>query len=361
MSKVDGLIISDTKSSAISTSSRVWAEKLNADLIYALDYSSLAKLIEVIDQKYTWVLFSWRGSLEAILNDRFFTSRLNKVCSKTTLFFSVPDHLDLANEKRLQASPIYKYADGFTVVSRRLEASYKLIEGLRIASVFLPDFPNIKLLNEVEGLHETKDVHAVIWVGNSRWGKTLGIEDHKGYFSKFVKIVQSAMDGGTALKFKAIDRAQAFLPHRMTLIEIARSSFLLQTSKSEGTGLPVLEALALGTYPITTDVGINREVFGSRWNEFHAETPAEFLQLLQPAKVVTDPVELKNIYSQYISQSSAYVANFSFPTKDDLPRLDTLRQKYLKELGIDLTGRLRWTVRFLLNKWRAINQEKCIS
>jgi glycosyltransferase involved in cell wall biosynthesis len=48
------------------------------------------------------------------------------------------------------------------------------------------------------------------------------------------------------------------------LREIRSSKVLLVTSKSEGTGLPILEALALGTTPLTTDVGIAHEVLSGK-------------------------------------------------------------------------------------------------
>ena len=44
------------------------------------------------------------------------------------------------------------------------------------------------------------------------------------------------------------------------LKEIAERNFLIQASASEGTGLPLLEALGLGTVPITTEVGIAGEI-----------------------------------------------------------------------------------------------------
>jgi glycosyltransferase involved in cell wall biosynthesis len=356
LSSKSGLIISDTRNSAISTSSCVWADKLDATIIYALEFPSLAKLVKAMDADYEWVLFSWRGSLELILKDKFLTSQLNKICQNTSLLFSVPDHIDLSIDGRIKLNPIYRYADGFTVVSRRLQDSYRALLDMSIQPMYLPDFPNTKLVDEILRMKLPKEDNSVIWVGNSRWGEKLGFQDHKGYVSKVRKIVDISKQKSSPLKFKLIDRGKSFIPHRATLIEIAKSNFLLQTSASEGTGLPVLEALALGTYPLTTDVGINREVFGVRWQEFDASTPEDFLDKILCSISSINVNDLEGIYSRYIAQCSVILSTFKFPRRESFGRIVKKRENYLEELGIDIGGRLQWPVRFMLNKLKSRNR-----
>lgn len=349
-----GLIISDTRISAISTSSRVWAEKLNAEIVYALEFPTLAKLIKVVNQNYDWVLFTWRGSLEVILKDRILTSSLNNACKEKVLLFSVPDHIDLSVERGISANPIYSYADSFTVVSKRLQTAYTGSQSVAKSPLYLPDFPNISLLEDVRKMNVPKVPGLVIWIGNSRWGSNLGFHDHKGYVSKLNRIIDISISRSIPLNFRVIDRGKAYLPHRATLIEIAKSTFLLQTSASEGTGLPVLEALALGTYPISTDVGINREVFGDRWTEFYGSSPEEFLDKIQSSPLAIETADLYDFFKSYIEKCSEHLANFEFPEKDSSGRVDADREKYLTEIGIDFRGRLRWSVRFLLHQVRTI-------
>ena len=349
-----GLIISDTRNSAISTSSRVWADKLNANIVYSLEFPSLAKLIKAINRDFDWVLFTWRGSLEVILKDKHFTSQLNRACRNKAILFSVPDHIDLSIEGRVNSNPIYEYADGFTVVSRRLQNSYADLQNMTLTPLHLPDFPNTKLVEEIRKMNLPKVNNSIIWVGNSRWGEKMGFKDHKGYTSKLRRIIKISAVKSIPLSFKVIDRGKAFLPHRATLIEIAKSTFLLQTSASEGTGLPVLEALALGTYPLTTDVGITREVFGTGWQEFHASTPEEFLEKFLSSQDSIDTSVLEGIYLRYLAECSQIVANFNFPIKDAFSDIERKREKYLDELGIDFMSRIQWSVRFLLNRLRTI-------
>jgi glycosyltransferase involved in cell wall biosynthesis len=58
-----------------------------------------------------------------------------------------------------------------------------------------------------------------------------------------------------------IDSSIGFLDNHRVLEEIQSADVLVQTSASEGTGLPVIEAVGLGTLAITTKVGIAPEIF----------------------------------------------------------------------------------------------------
>jgi glycosyltransferase involved in cell wall biosynthesis len=97
----------------------------------------------------------------------------------------------------------------------------------------------------------------LIWVGNSLWGSNYGYVDHKG----FAEIVQPLLKRNLPfIPFRIRDSSTNRAPNEKVLREIAKSEILIQTSAHEGTGLPLLEALGVGTVPITSDVGIASEV-----------------------------------------------------------------------------------------------------
>lgn len=350
------LIISDTPTSAISTSSRIWAKKFNADLLYALDYSSVNRLLEALEVNPEWILFSWRGCLETILKDRFLARRLNSISKLSVIYFSVPDHIDISHGIIKTDKPIYQYADGFTVVSRRLQDLYKKCSGIELNPSYLPDFPDLDLVDEVSRIECEKSRNSVIWVGNSKWGENSGFSDHKGYKSILSKVISSSQLQNLPWKFIVVDRGKSYLPHRDTLIKIAQSEFLLQTSSSEGTGLPILEALALGAYPITTDVGVNREVLDEEWVNFHAETPSDFIKSMSLRGGTLDPMKLRTIYSQYIARCSEVIDQFIFPAKSRPVHLDEFREGFVAKLGFDFKGRIRWRLRYLRNRVITIRQ-----
>jgi glycosyltransferase involved in cell wall biosynthesis len=118
-------------------------------------------------------------------------------------------------------------------------------------------------LVDINTIHAHRDIekivsHRVIWVGNSKWGERQGKNDHKGFWGVIMPLTKLLSDKSTT--FKIIDSSRERLQHREVLEELSKSSMLLHPSKSEGTGLPVLEAALLGCFPITTNVGIAQEL-----------------------------------------------------------------------------------------------------
>jgi glycosyltransferase involved in cell wall biosynthesis len=343
-----GLIISDTERSAISTSTKVWASTFNAKVLYALEFVTLSALLDKVSLSgSTWILFSWRGGLSEILKDKFLTKKLNEIVRTSTVYFSVPDHVDLSGKLDLLKNPIYRYADGFTVTSKRLKFAYAESVGFDKVPLFLPDFPNIELLSEISHFRLKKDQHSVIWIGNSKWGKRLGFKDHKGYRSIVQKLIEASENMNLGLSFNIINRAKKYVPNHVAMEELAKSTFLIQGSKSEGTGLPLIEALALGTFPITTDVGINRELFGDKWQNHYASTPEEFVACIQRNLGKIDPECLRRTYLAYVSAITTQLTRIRFISKAGPGEIDQFRAKYAAELGIDINGRIRWTLRYI--------------
>jgi glycosyltransferase involved in cell wall biosynthesis len=62
--------------------------------------------------------------------------------------------------------------------------------------------------------------------------------------------------------------------------KIAESEILIQASVHEGTGLPLLEAIGVGTIPITSDVGIAREVLTRDLEQLIVERKEESFEFM---------------------------------------------------------------------------------
>lgn len=82
----------------------------------------------------------------------------------------------------------------------------------------------------------------------------MGFKDHKR-FNEIVKVLLSRNQN-----IHIIDASVRRLSNVEVLNEVRESTYLIQCSKSEGTGMPVLEAAAVGTIPITTVVGVSKEL-----------------------------------------------------------------------------------------------------
>ena len=74
---------------------------------------------------------------------------------------------------------------------------------------------------------------------------------------------------------------------------LARTTALVSLSKAEGYGLPLVEAMALGTPVVASDIPIFREVGGDAVSYVHPDSPAEFaaaVRKLRGAGALEGPV-----------------------------------------------------------------------
>jgi hypothetical protein len=115
-------------------------------------------------------------------------------------------------------------------------------------------------------IRETRDSNVVkeqqiIWVGNSKWGSRSGYTDYKGFERIIKPLVKKIQDSALNFNVEIVDLAIEKISHQQVLTKIAQSRILILASDFEGTGLPMLEAVGLDTYVITTNVGIAPEIF----------------------------------------------------------------------------------------------------
>ena len=180
--------------------------------------------------------------------------------NKAALAVLIPDHLGEYVKFQKSELKLLKYVDYYMVTSEFLFEKYTKLPGTPKPTGILHDIPSVNLIRQVRAEVGRRINHQAVWIGNSKWGINQGLIDHKG-FSSIIQPLKSLFEShGGCTKFEIIDSASG----RKTNIEVLRtihnSSLLLQPSESYGSGLPILEALGLGVTPITTDVGIAREV-----------------------------------------------------------------------------------------------------
>jgi glycosyltransferase involved in cell wall biosynthesis len=135
------------------------------------------------------------------------------------------------------------------------------------------------------------------------------------------------------------------------LREIASSRILIQTSNSEGTGLPLLEALALGTTPITNKVGIAEEILIGPLSEFviNNDINQYFNKIVEVAPTQQNQEELAEVFNKYLENSA-------IPDSSEVEEKVISIQKF--RLWRHLVVVLFWKIRFIRNYLRhhALNQ-----
>jgi glycosyltransferase involved in cell wall biosynthesis len=183
----------------------------------------------------------------------------------------------------------------------------------------------------------------IIWVGNSRWGSNYGYVDHKGY----TEVVQPLLKRRLPLDpFRIRDSFIRRIPNDQVLREIAESEILIQASAHEGTGLPLLEALGVGTIPITSDVGIAREVLTGYLEH-----------LIVERNVNSFEHKIKEISTQSIELSDLCISAFdSFTEKIGAETIEWDRREINfsaldEKFSFAWRMRLIWLRRFYRSRW----------
>lgn len=245
----------DTDNSALFTSAYQWCKMLNGEIYTAANFKSFKDLLnKLINQQPDLIIFSWRQVLDVVFLSKRNLELLNRLKFNSCLLALVADH-SADQPDRLQKDFRLSEANiGLVTVTERLLKFYSDF-GLVPVGI-LPDRPDCDLIREVRSESHIPLANSVIWIGNSQWGKRHGYRDHKGLHSKFEPFLNLAKAKGISLEGIVIDSAVNKFPQREVIRNLAKSELLIVTSASEGTCLPILEALGVGTNVISTDVGI---------------------------------------------------------------------------------------------------------
>jgi glycosyltransferase involved in cell wall biosynthesis len=250
-------IVVDSASSAIGLAAKSRHNRLTEKILSASDFPTAFGLIDAIENTgATTVFFAWRGGLRNILQSRRCSKVFERKLEGRALGILIPDLLGLQAENLEEERKLLSYVDFYLVTSRELLARYLDTFKDHPPKGLYRDAPDVLAITEIRKIKAVESAIDVIWVGNSRWGVHYGMRDHKG-FHEIVTPLMKIFEG--KLKFACIDSAKLKFPHRKTLELINSSRILVQTSKSEGTGLPLLEAAGLGTVVLTTEVGVASE------------------------------------------------------------------------------------------------------
>lgn len=307
------LIVADIEHSALSIAALSRSNFQDARVIHALDFLTPESLLkELIERKPQLILFSWRQALLDILN---FCSQedLKSLRKETTLAVLIPDHLGVSTKFRNEEFDLLKYVDYYLVTSEILFELYSTLPDSPKPIAILHDIPDLNLIRRIRA--ETREIKSsqVTWVGNSKWGVNQGFMDHKGFTSVIQPLIKHFESHGFCTKIQVIDSALGRKSNIDVLRTIHNSNFLLQCSISEGTGLPILEALGLGVTPITTDVGIAREVLGSHMNLIVPRTPERFHSLIHNEQ--SHPTLNEETAIQIFEDFVSVISRESFPGK----------------------------------------------
>lgn len=258
------VVIVDSYKSALGFSALA-RQKYEGSVIFAANEfatpSRLLKAVESLNPKV--ILFSFRDVFLDALSNKASFSLLSELHKSAVFGLLIPDYLEIESSGHNVTALTHNSIDFLLTTNLDLESRYKEIYASSCFISTYHDLVDIELINSFRKIEEIQS-ESLIWIGNSKWGTRQGKIDHKGFRDVILPIVNSF--AGKNIEIKIVDSAKKRHQHCEVLHELSKSSILLHPSNSEGTGLPILEAALLGCYPITTNVGIARELLGEQFS-----------------------------------------------------------------------------------------------
>ena len=300
------IYVVDSRNSAIHTAASTRATFSSGKILISNEFIRPLHLLKFIyKEEGGIVLFCWRKALADIISVKTSLKFYNKLDEKFTFAFLIPDHLGASTVfKKIEAKMI-KSSDYYLVTSRILFDQYSMKYPTQIPRAIFHDLPNLRLINDVRNRYQKKinSKNHLIWVGNSKWGHRQGIVDHKR-FEQFIKPFQIFLTKTDCCKLEIVNSAKKYVPSYSVLKAIRNSDLLLQVSRSEGTGLPILEALGLETSVISSKVGIVEEIFEQ--SDLRIEDSLNFFKIHEKIHKILDAnsqSELRLKFDNFIKQA----------------------------------------------------------
>lgn len=334
------VIVVDRHDSALGTSAHNRARVDSRVLVLAaMDYPSPTSFLSrLAAQPLDLVMFTWRFVAWELMILKKQSKRLNSLPGLPLIAVLIPDHLGTSCPTITKEEELLEAIDYFLVTNLKLAESYSTSYPSKFRGV-LHDLPSDDLIQSLTADDlDYRDRKGIIWIGNSKWGRNLGVVDHKGYH-KVVMPMKSAL---SHVAFTHFDSARKITPHKMVLRQLSESRYLIQTSKDEGTGLPLLEAMGMGTIPITTNVGVAEEVIPEDLNFLIVERdPKDFISCylkLEQMDLTLLSRKLRSAYKQFVERATRESIEFQAERASRTIRASTASKLVVKT---------KWLLRYL--------------
>lgn len=336
------VIVVDNRNSALSLVAEQRSKIASSEICYASDFKNPDSLLNyLLASDRTRILFAWRGALREALEIASSTRRYKQLLEAKTVHMLVPDLLGANPEFLTSEARLVSVTHGYWVTSNELRQIYALLFPLKIPTGVLHDMPDVTLIRRTREMKLKRS--GIIWVGNSHWGSNYGYVDHKG----FAEVVQPLLKRNLPFApFRIRDSSVSRTSNEQVLREIAESKILIQASVHEGTGLPLLEALGVGTIPITSDVGIAREVLIGELEHLIVERSANSFEQ-----------KIKELGTSSDEQSNLCISSFDFYIEKvssesiKWDRRETRFDEMKMNSFVAAKMKLIWFYRFYRSRW----------
>lgn len=263
-------------------------------------------------EDYDLVHFMWRGYLSLIDRDAMkkyseeylgieFEEFKTKYIYSKKITSAVCDHLYLEGEDQWRTAEIFKFVDSYIVTSKKIFDIYSEInkkpEMIIHDGVDLTKYKPINLER-----FENIDKLTIGWVGNSKFKDSTGDDDLKGVEGIIKPAISELQQEGYNIELNLADRNIKMIPQEEMPNFYNSLHLYVCASKTEGTPLTVLEAMAMGIPVISTDVGIVSEVLGEKGKKYILEERTKECLKNKIKEIIAQKQDFKEISEENLIQ-----------------------------------------------------------
>lgn len=261
---------------------------------------------------YDLIHFMWRGYLSLIKQNQLeqYVSSLgmdfkefedNYIYSKI-ITFTVCDELFLYGDEKWRTDEIMKYSKAYFVTSKKLFEIYNKFE--KKPETIIHDGVNLDIFKP-KNLSRFENINRNIfvgWAGNSKFVDADGDADMKGVEGIIKPAIEELKKQNYNVSLNMADRNikkidSNNMPEYYNSIDI-----YVCASKTEGTPMPILEAMAVGVPVITTDVGIVQEAFGKIEKKYILKERTVECLVNKIKEMIDNPKEMSLISEENLNQ-----------------------------------------------------------
>lgn len=232
-------------------------------------------------EDYDLVHFLWRGYLSLIDREEMkkyseeylgieFKQFKSKYIFNKKISFSVCDHLYLDGEEKWRTEEIFKFTNSYIVTSEKIYDIYSKFD--KKPKTIIHDGVDL-LKYKPSNLERFENIDKLIvgWVGNSKFKDSTGDDDLKGLEKIIKPAILELQQEGYNIELNLADRNIKMIPQEEMPNFYNSINLYVCASKTEGTPLTILEAMAMGVPVISTDVGVVSEVLGEKGKKYILE------------------------------------------------------------------------------------------
>lgn len=269
-------------------------------------------------EEYDLIHFFWRGYLSLInrkemqdYSEKYLGIAFDKFKEKYILnkiiTFSVCDHLYLEGEEKWRTEEIFRFSNSYIVTSKKIFEIYQ--EFTEKPTKIIHDGVDLQKYKPINlERFDNIDKVTVGWVGNSKFKDSFGDTDMKGVEGIIKPAISELKDEGYKIELNLADRnikmiEQNDMPNFYNSIDL-----YICASKTEGTPLTILEAMAMGIPVISTDVGVVSEALGKIGKKYICEERSKACLKEKIKSLINN----KTIFSELSKENLIQIKNYDW-------------------------------------------------